>query len=126
MIVDVHSHYFRYPDHFDRGFREQSRRARNAEIDLTVRWEQYAASATGCQKTIVFGGKAKLSGLWVPDREVVAYVAQHRGRLIPFMALDPTQPKWKDELVEGHQDLKCKGIKLMPMYAGFRPNARDL
>lgn len=126
MPVDVHSHYFRYPDHFDSNFREQSRRARNVEIDLTVRWEQYAGSATGCEKTIVFGGKAKLSGLWVPDREVVNYAAQHSDRLIPFLSLDPTQLGWKDELEEGHQDLKCKGVKLMPMYAGFKPNAPDL
>jgi predicted TIM-barrel fold metal-dependent hydrolase len=31
-----------------------------------------------------------------------------------------------EELREGHQDLKLRGIKLMPMYAGFYPNAREL
>jgi predicted TIM-barrel fold metal-dependent hydrolase len=28
--------------------------------------------------------------------------------------------------VEGHQDLKLKGIKLLSMYAGFYPNDRKL
>jgi predicted TIM-barrel fold metal-dependent hydrolase len=40
--------------------------------------------------------------------------------------VDPTQPGWQDELIRGHQDLKLKGIKLLPMYAGFDPNSPDL
>lgn len=127
MIVDVHSHLFRYPEHFTDQFRDQAKRARRGvEVDLTVRWEEYKAGATLSQKTVVFGGKAKLSGLWVPDKDVVAYAAQHPDELIPFLSLDPTQPGWQDEMVEGHQDLKMRGIKLLSMYAGFQPNDRAL
>ncbi len=127
MLVDVHSHYFRYPDHFTQGFAEQSRRARaGVEVDLTVRWEDYHAGALECDKTIVFGGKAKLSGIWVPDRDVAEYVRAHSDKLIGFLSVDPTQPGWQDELQEGHQDLKFKGIKLLSMYAGFYPNSREL
>lgn len=123
MIVDVHSHYFRYPDHFTEEFKTQSLRSRNGvEVDLTVRWPEYHASAEDCGKTIVFGAKAKLSGQWVPDKEVAAYVAQHPEHLIGFLCLDPTQPNWRDEMEEGHKDLGLKGIKLLPMYAGFQPN----
>jgi hypothetical protein len=86
--VDVHSHYFRYPEHFSAEFIAQSRLSRNAEIDLTVRWEEYHASAPECDKTIVFGGKAKLSGIWVPDSDVAAYVEQHPGRLIGFLSVE--------------------------------------
>lgn len=121
-MIDIHSHFWEYPKHFSDDFRDQARRARgDVEVDLTVRWEEYSRSATKCSRTVVFGGKAKLSGLWVPDREVAAYVAQHPNELIGFLALDPTQPGWQDELIEGHQDLKLRGIKLMPMYAGFLP-----
>ncbi len=127
VTVDVHSHYFLYPDHFSEDFKDQARRARaGVEVDLTVRWDEYAATATLSRKTVVFGGKARLSGLWVPDREVAAYVARNPDRLIGFLSVDPTQPGWQDELTEGHQDLKLKGIKLLPMYAGFRPDAREL
>jgi len=127
MLVDVHSHYWEYPKHFSDDFRKQALRSRgDVEVDLTVRWEDYRASAQGCDKTIVFGGKAKLSGLWVPDGEIAAYVAQHPDRLVGFLSLDPTQPGWQDELVEGHQDLKLKGIKLLSMYAGFKPNDKTL
>lgn len=122
MIVDVHTHYFRYPEHFTEEFREQSKRARNGvATDLTVRWPEYAATAKSCDKTIVFGGKAKLAGLWVPDHEVAGYVAQQPDRLIGFLSLDPSEAGWRDELEEGHRNLKLRGIKLMPMYAGFSP-----
>jgi predicted TIM-barrel fold metal-dependent hydrolase len=124
-LIDVHSHYWEYPKHFSDDFKTQAKRARgDVEVDLTVRWEEYSSQAPNCEKTVVFGGKAKLSGLWVPDREVAAYAARHSDRIIPFLSLDPTQPGWQDELVEGHQDLRMKGIKLLPMYAGFHPNDR--
>jgi predicted TIM-barrel fold metal-dependent hydrolase len=127
MIIDVHSHLFRYPEHFSEDFKEQSKRSRNGvETDLTVRWSEYSASATQCQKTIVFGGKARLSGLWVPDKDVAAYVAQQPDRLIGFLSVDPTQPGWRDELEEGHQNLRLRGIKLLSMYAGFAPDSPEL
>jgi predicted TIM-barrel fold metal-dependent hydrolase len=123
MIIDVHSHAWSYPDHFTEDFRNQARRARaGAEVDLSVRFEDYAKLASEPVRTIVFGGKARLSGLWVDDAYVAAYVAAHRDRLIGFLSLDPTQPGWEDELRYGHQELKLRGIKLMPMYAGFRPD----
>lgn len=123
MIVDVHSHAWKYPDHFTADFRRQAKRARaGVEVDLTVRFEDYKASSPPDTTTIVFGGKAKLSGLWVDDRYVADYVAHHPKRLIGFLSLDPTQPDWQDELRQGHQELKLRGIKLLPMYAGFRPD----
>lgn len=127
-MIDVHSHYWEYPVHFSDDFRLQAKRAKgeDSEVDLTVRWHEYEATAAGCAKTIVFGGKAKLSGLWVPDQAVAAYVAAHPERLIGFLSVDPTQPGWQDELEEGHRDLKLKGIKLLSMYAGFEPNNRSL
>jgi predicted TIM-barrel fold metal-dependent hydrolase len=124
MVIDVHSHFFRDPEHFSPEFAAQAKRAR--AVDFTVRWPEYAASASQAAKTIVFGGKARLSGLWVPDREVSDYVNSNPDRLIGFLSLDPTQPGWQDELEEGHHNLHLKGIKLMPMYAGFSPDSSTL
>lgn len=126
MLVDVHSHYMRDPEHLSEDFRRQARRARNQDINLTVRWEEYEATAAGCDKTIVFGGKARLSGFWVPDAEVAAYARRHPDKLIGFLSVDPTQSGWQEELREGCEDLKLKGIKLLSMYAGFRPNQPEL
>ena len=127
MLVDIHSHFWEYPKHFNNDFKAQAKRARgDVEVDLTVRWEEYSATATTCDKTVVFGGKARLSGLWVPDHEVAAYVNKRPDKLVGFLTVDPTQPGWQEELIEGHQDLKLKGIKLLSMYAGFSPNESRL
>jgi predicted TIM-barrel fold metal-dependent hydrolase len=123
MIIDVHSHAWRFPDDFSADFIRQAKRAKaGQEVDLAVRYEDYAALASEPVRTIVFGGKARLSGLWVDDRYVAQYVAAHPDRLIGFLSVDPTQPGWEDELRHGHQELKLRGIKLLSMYAGFRPD----
>jgi predicted TIM-barrel fold metal-dependent hydrolase len=127
MIIDIHSHTWEYPRDFTDDFRAQARRARaGMEVDLTVRYEAYRSQATGDVRTVVFGGKARLSGLWVDDRHVAAYVAKHAETLIGFLSVDPTQSGWERELREGHQVLGLRGIKLLPMYAGFRPDDRML
>ena len=127
MVIDVHSHAWRYPDHCTESFREQARRARSGvEFDLTARYEEYRRRATEDTKTIVFGGKARRSGLWTPDQFVADSVAQHPDTLIGFLSVDPTQGGWEAEMREGHRTLGLKGIKLLPMYAGFRPDDRSL
>ncbi len=127
MIFDVHSHTWQYPDHFTDQFQEQARHARGGtELDLTVHYEEYRSTAPEDTRTVVFGGKARLSGLWVDDQFVADYVQQHPDTLVGFLSLDPTQPGWEEELRQGHQELGLKGIKLMPMYAGFRPDGQDL
>ncbi|MDQ3623152.1 MAG: amidohydrolase family protein, partial [Verrucomicrobiota bacterium] len=123
MIIDVHSHAWRYPADFTDSFREQAQRARpGVLVDLTVRFEDYRAAAPPETKTIVFGGKAKLSGIWVDDRYVASYAAAHPEALTGFLSVDPAQEGWEDEMHQGHEELALRGIKLLPMYAGFRPD----
>lgn len=126
-IYDVHSHAWQYPEHFNDDFREQAKRAKaGVELDLTVRYEEYAAGMPPDVRTIVFGGKARRSGLWVDDRYVADYVAARADRLLGFLSVDPTQAGWQRELRMGHQELGLVGIKLLPMYAGFRPDDPSL
>jgi len=123
MIIDVHSHAWRYPDHFDDDFVEQAKRAKaGGKLDLAVRYDDYRKQATGDTRTIVFGGKARNAGLWVDDAYVAHYVAAHPDTLLGFLSVDPTQDGWQKELEVGHQELGLRGIKLLPMYAGFRPD----
>jgi len=127
MIVDVHSHAWSYPDDFSEDFRRQAKRARaGVEVDLRVTYDAYRASATDDTRAIVFGGKARLSGVWVDDEYVARYVAAHPNRLMGFLSVDPTQPGWEAELRDGHERLQLRGIKLLPMYAGFQPDDERL
>ena len=123
MIVDVHSHAWKYPLHFGATFQHQAQRARADDaVDLTVRYDEYRSGATLADRTIVFGGKARLSGLWVDDQYVAEYVQGHPQELIGFLSVDPTQSGWERELQTGHQTLGLRGIKLLSMYAGFQPD----
>ena len=123
MIIDAHSHAWRYPDHFQEDFRRQAIQARaGQEVDLTVKYSEYQDASSEEVRTIVFGGKARLSGLWVEDQYVADYVSAHPDSLIGFLSVDPTQKDWEKELYVGHQELSLKGIKLLPMYAGFMPD----
>ncbi len=123
MIHDIHSHAWPFPGAFNDDFMRQARAARaGMEVDLTVRLEDYRATATISPetRTVVFGGKARLSGLWVDDAYVAEYVAQDPARLTGFLSLDPTVDGWEKEMRAGCEELGLKGVKLLPMYAGFR------
>jgi predicted TIM-barrel fold metal-dependent hydrolase len=123
MIIDVHSHFWNFPGDFSEDYCRQVGRARpDKQVDLTVRFEEYRDTSPPDTRSLVFGGKAKLSGIWVDDRNVAAYVAAHADRFIGFLSIDPTQPGWETELEFGHQELGLRGVKLLPMYAGFRPD----
>jgi len=127
MIIDIHSHAWEYPTHFGDDFRRQAKRAKaGADVDLTVRYEDYRNAAPADTRTVVFGGKAKVSGMWVDDQYVADYVSAHPDTLIGFLALDPTEPGWEREMAQGHRELGLRGIKLLPMYAGFRPDDERL
>ena len=89
MIVDVHSHAWQFPQHFGDDFRRQAARARaGVEVDLIVRYEDYRATCPPDTKTIVFGGKARLSDQWVDDRYVANFSAADPSRLIGFLSVD--------------------------------------
>jgi len=124
MIFDIHSHAWLYPKHFEETFitQAQARAKPGEKLDLTVRYENYRAAAPAEVRTVVFGGKARLSGLWVDDHHVANFAERHGDDVIGFLSVDPTQEGWKRELRDGYEMLGLKGIKLMPMYAGFFPH----
>lgn len=120
MITDIHSHTWPFPEAFNEDFIKQATAARAGEtVDLTIRLEDYQNSAPAGTRAAVFGGKAKLSGMWVDDKYVADYVARDPDHLVGFLSIDPTQEGWEDEVRHGHEELGLRGVKLLPMYAGF-------
>jgi predicted TIM-barrel fold metal-dependent hydrolase len=127
MIVDVHAHC--WPDgSFTEEFIADARRMRASAVDLLTPYDRYVENLPPGEEvtTIVFGGKARLSGIWVNDADVADFVAQAPDRMIGFLSVDPTQPGWEEELVEGHEGLGLRGVKLLPMYADFYPQDERL
>ncbi len=127
MIIDVHSHAWNFPSDFSEDSIQQAGRARPGHaVDLSASYEAYRAAAPEDTRTVVFGGKARLSGVWVNDQFVANSVAKDPERLIGFLSVDPTQKDWDRELRTGHEELGLRGIKLLPMYAGFSPDDESL
>lgn len=129
MIVDIHSHVWDPNAHFSREFREMTCIARgDSNFDGSTPFEGYVAQSPQDEPVVrvVFGGKARLSGIWVDDQFVADQVAAHAGSLLGFLSVDPTQDGWEDEMRHGHQELGLCGIKLLPMYAGFMPHDERL
>jgi predicted TIM-barrel fold metal-dependent hydrolase len=127
MIIDVHSHAWSFPSDFSEDFIRQAGRARPGHaVDFSATYEAYRAAAPEDTRTIVFGGKARLSGLWIDDKTVADYVARDPERLLGFLSVDPTQDGWVREMRVGHEKLGLRGIKLLPMYAGFSPDDEKL
>jgi hypothetical protein len=50
-------------------------------VDYSATYDAYHATAPEDTHTIVFGGKSKLSGLWMDDRTVMAHVARDPARM---------------------------------------------
>jgi uncharacterized protein len=127
MIIDVHSHAWNFPADFSEDFIRQAGRARPGHaVDFSATYGAYRAAAPEETCTIVFGGKARLSGLWVDDRTVADHVVRDPQRLIGFLSVDPTQDGWEREMHVGHEEFGLRGIKLLPMYAGFSPDEARL
>src|SRR3954447_13746718 len=71
MIVDVHAHCWPSLDCFSPSFQADARRMRVNTVNLVSRYEDYRASTAGEDVvTLVFGGKARLSGVWIDDHDV--------------------------------------------------------
>jgi len=124
MIVDVHAHYFPTAEAFSPEARLQAERARGGPVNLVTDYAHYWATASADVKVVLFGGKARLSGIWQDDDAIARMAASDPERYIGFLSVDLAQEGWMEELERGHQDLKLRGVKLMPMYAGFYPNDR--
>lgn len=126
MIIDVHTHCWPAGS-FTQEFIDDARRMRLSAVNLETRYDRYQAGLPDEEVvSIVFGGKARHSGLWIDDADVAQYVGQDPEHLIGFLSIDPTQPGWQEEMREGHERLQLRGIKLLPMYANFYPQDTQL
>ncbi len=63
------------------------------------------------------------------NEEIAAEIRDHRGRLIPSAALNPTYAGWRDDLKACHEEFGMKGLRLYPRWHSYKltdPECLDL
>jgi predicted TIM-barrel fold metal-dependent hydrolase len=120
-MQNVHAHAWDQALHFAPETVREADLSRGRPLDLTVRFEEFMQDMGPFDRVVVFGLKARRTGYWVPDEYVADFVARAPARLVGFAACDPTQPGYVEELVHAVEDLRLRGLKMGPIYAGFDP-----
>ena len=121
-MYNVHAHAWEPEKHIAAATRAEADRSRGRPMDLSVDFEHFMEEeAAPFDKTFVFGAKAKRTGYWVPDEYIAEFVGRAPDKLVGFAACDPTQEGALAELRKGIEELGLRGVKMMPMYAGFDP-----
>jgi hypothetical protein len=119
MLVDVHTHFWSYQDHFDGNFICDLERAYSKNIHVDP--HAFLEAMKPCDRVICFGLRGRLTGARVPNEHIASLVAKSN-KLIGFMSIDPAEGL--DEFEKGLA-LGLKGVKLGPIYAGFDPTTLD-
>ena len=123
MIVDVHTHIWKYPDHIDECFIDDLKIARpGVPINIAVEFDDFMSAMEPCDKVMCFGLRALHTGLHMPNDYVAEFVARAPAKLVGFMSIDPNEPGYVEDFEHSLHDLKLSGVKLGPIYAAFDPN----
>jgi len=121
MIVDVHTHVFR-PDHdFGPRLFADLKRCGVEPASWGDVVKRHLEATRAADVAIVFGIQAAATGWNVPNDFVAAHVQREPARLVLFASVDPGQPGFEEEMERCHQDLRCQGVKLAPVYQGVHP-----
>jgi hypothetical protein len=121
MIIDIHTHIFRFDTDFGPKLLADMERCK---IDPTV-WrdlgEKHLESTKAADVAIVFGLQASATGWNIPNDMVAAHVALAPSRLLYFTSIDPALPGFMEELEKCHQQDGAVGVKMSPLYQDVHP-----
>jgi predicted TIM-barrel fold metal-dependent hydrolase len=120
MIIDMHTHLVNFSDFGDRLRGDLSRSGISHSI-WTYTEEDYIAATSAADKVVVFGLKAKKTGWNIKNRPVADFVSRRGEKYIYFASIDPCEDDYMEDLKYNHFDLKCKGVKIGPIYQGVHP-----
>jgi len=120
MIIDMHTHLLSFKD-FGKNLRDDLTRSGIAHDIWTYSEEDYLKATKAADKVIVFGLKAQRTGWNILNEPVFDFVSRYSSKYIYFASIDPYQENYMHDLKYNHLDLKCKGIKIGPIYQGVHP-----
>jgi predicted TIM-barrel fold metal-dependent hydrolase len=122
VIIDCHTHVFKYPGHLSDEFvREANELARGEPMDLNVTKERHWKAMEGVDKVIVLAMRALHSGVFTENQYVADYAKEHPGKIIGFAGVDPLADPVEETLKEAIDVQGLQGVKLGPIYQGLSP-----
>ena len=119
MIVDVHTHCIQ-PEHMAEASRRAMERAGYPPMQ-PLSPETYARAMEVVDRSIVFGVRAQSTGSMSPNNFTAEWVKGDPDKYVGFMAIDPTEEGYLEEMERCSEDLGLRGIKMYPTLAGFDP-----
>ena len=122
MIVDCHTHLWKYPGHLSEEFVAEANLMRSEPVDMNVDPDQHLKAMEQVDRAIVLAFRATASGINVPNDFIAEYVGRAPEKLIGFLSVEPQQHDPMGEIERAVFDLGMKGIKLSPIYQHFHPN----
>jgi predicted TIM-barrel fold metal-dependent hydrolase len=121
MIVDCHTHLWKYPGHLSDQFVKEANLMRAAPVDMNIDLDKHYEAMKQVDKAVVLGFKAKHVGVNVPNDYVAEYVKRDPQRLIGFLGVEPQDKNAVAEIERSVNELGLRGIKLAPIYQNFDP-----
>ena len=120
MIVDLHTHYWKM-DEIGPEVYQDLKNARIPASSMVMSSESHLQATAAVDRAVVFGLRARKSGMNVSNDTVREQVDKAPDRLIFFTSVDPGEGDYMKELERTHRELGAKGIKLGPIYQGVHP-----
>ncbi len=118
MIIDVHTHCLQ-PEHISEAAHQADQAAGYPPMK-TLAFAQYKKGLDAVDRAIVFGVRGVATGARSPNDFTAQWVAHDPQRLIGFMAIDPTEDDYLEE-IERCVGLGLRGIKMYPMLGRYDP-----
>ncbi len=123
MIVDVHTHFWDADKDLLPNVKVDLRNAGGKAELLDITPESYRAGTAGADVSVVFGLRARNTGLVVSNDRVAECVRADPGRRIGFGSADPLHdPDPLGEIRRCTEELGMRGVKLGPCYQGVEPS----
>jgi predicted TIM-barrel fold metal-dependent hydrolase len=122
VLIDLHTHFYDADRHLGPQVVADMRRCHIDPACWRFSAEDHLRATREADYIVVFGLAGAKVGFNIPNDAVAEHVARDPRRMIFFGSPDPAQPNYMDELVHCHQDLKCQGVKLGPIYQGVHPH----
>ena len=121
MIIDCHTHFWRYPGELTEELARETFIMRQQEVNLDITPEMHASAVAKVDRAIVFGLRAPLTGFLTINDTVAEYIRTDPKKLIGFAAICPTEDNALEEVDRAVQELGLCGLKMSPIYGGWDP-----